>query len=107
MGILPAGPAAGRAVDSRISVRQLRHSNVSKCARSPRDLLACMAMPQTGQWRMLGRGGEVNFRSGNSEIDRITSPNTAALELIQINAGANRRGERPRRPAPRAAREMI
>jgi hypothetical protein len=55
--------AAGRGFDSRITVSQFRHWNVSKRATSSRDLLACMATPQTGQWRMLGRGCEVKFRS--------------------------------------------
>ena len=62
-----------------------------------------MAMPQTGQWRMLGRGCDVNFRSGKNKNVRITSPNTAALELIQINAGASRCGE-PAVPAGAAGR---
>src|SRR5665213_2929440 len=47
----------------RITVWQLRHSKVSKSARSSRDLLACMAIPQTGQWRTRGRGLVVNFLS--------------------------------------------
>ncbi|MBI2715254.1 MAG: hypothetical protein HYX37_12500 [Rhizobiales bacterium] len=43
-------PVAGRGFDSVvITVWQLRHSNLSKCVRFSRDLLACMAMPQTGQ----------------------------------------------------------
>lgn len=43
-------PAVGCGFDSLvITVWQLRHSNLSKCVRFSRDLLACMAMPQTGQ----------------------------------------------------------
>jgi hypothetical protein len=107
MGILQAGAAAGGDIDWRISVPQLRHSNASKCARFSCDLLACMAMPQTGQWRMLGRGCDVNFRSVKSENNPPTSPMTAALELIQINAGGRALREPPGRPAPRPGRKMI
>jgi hypothetical protein len=64
----------------RITVWQLRHSKVSKSARSSRDLLACMAMPQTGQWRT--RGLVVNFLSVKQGRRGGTYPNTDTLELI-------------------------
>lgn len=41
---------------STMVVWQVRHWNVSKFFRSSRDRLACMAMPQSGQWRMTGAG---------------------------------------------------
>jgi hypothetical protein len=44
-------------------VWQVRHSNVSKSARSFRDLLLCMATPQTGQWRIRKRAVKILFRS--------------------------------------------
>jgi hypothetical protein len=47
-----------------------------------------MAMPQTGQWRMRGRGCAVNFRPVKNNNDPASSANTAALELIQINVGS-------------------
>jgi hypothetical protein len=72
---------AGRGVAFLITAWQLRHSNVSKSSRFSRDLLACMAIPQTGQGRMLGR------RYGF--IDK-PSPNTADRLLIQINANCGR-----------------
>src|SRR5664279_441437 len=85
-------PLAGCGLDSRITVWQLRHWNVSKSAKSSRDLLACMAIPQTGQWRMRGRGLAVNCRSGRRGRDVKGSPNTTAPELIQINAVCSRCG---------------
>ena len=42
-----------------MTVWQLRHSNLSKFARFSCDLLACMAMPQIGQWRIGGRWREL------------------------------------------------
>jgi len=42
--------------DSTIVVSQFRQVNRSKSLRFSRDLEACMAMPQTGQWR-IGVGG--------------------------------------------------
>jgi len=69
-------------LESRIDVWQVMHWNVSKSAKSSRDLLACMAMPQTGQWRMRGRGLAVNFRSGRFRRVQKASPNTAVPELI-------------------------
>lgn len=51
-------------LDSRIVAWQVRHSNRSKCALSSRDFLACMAMPQIGQWRIGGRKGGFKVQSG-------------------------------------------
>src|ERR1035438_2031681 len=90
---VPSGGCCGVAL--RITVWQTRHSKVSKSARSSRDLLACMAMPQTGQWRTRGRGLVVNFLSVKQGLRRGTYPNTGALELIWINAVAIG----PQRPA--------
>jgi hypothetical protein len=39
---------------STMVVSQVRHRKVSKFLRLSRDLLACMATPQSGQWRMAG-----------------------------------------------------
>jgi len=36
-------------------VSHVKHRNMSKSVRSSRDFAACMAMRQTGQWRMAGR----------------------------------------------------
>jgi hypothetical protein len=68
-------PAGGGGVDSRITLWQIRHSKVSNSAKFSRDLLACMAIRQTGQWRMRGR-----------DVIDNPSPKTAARQLIQINA---------------------
>jgi hypothetical protein len=67
--------------DSRMMVSQVRHWNMSKSARLSRDLAACMATPQSGQWRMAGRRCVV-MKNASTEI---TVP-----PLIQINAHSNR-----------------
>jgi hypothetical protein len=80
----------------QITVWQLRHSKVSKSARSSRDLLACMAMPQTGQWRTRGRGLVVNFSSvkqGGPAEANIPEYRRSEIDLDQCRCVA------PQRPA--------
>jgi hypothetical protein len=50
--LLPPPSRWGRGFDSIIVVSQLRQLKVSKFRKLSCDLLACMAMPQSGQWRI-------------------------------------------------------
>jgi hypothetical protein len=67
--------------DSRMTVSQVRHRNMSKSSRLSRDLAACMAMPQSGQGRMAGR---------RCIVMKNTSAEITVHSLIQINANAHR-----------------
>jgi hypothetical protein len=64
---------------STIVVRQVWQRNVSESVRFSRDLLACMAMPQSGQWRIDG---------GSGEVTSAYSATSAAADLIQIKSAA-------------------
>jgi hypothetical protein len=69
-------------------VWQLWHWNVSKSARSARDLLACMAMPQIGQGRT-GRGRSGG--AGEAVIILVSLAMPGAGNLIQVKDNRRRR----------------
>ncbi len=78
-------------------VWQVRHWKVSKFAKSSRDLLACMATPQSGQWRMAGAARReimlVSWTAGAArrliqiKTTAVTPPQRCLLNLIYLNAG--------------------